>query len=340
MGLLSDLFSKISKKTEQSEYVQKTQETVVEVPKELTQEEKDDAFLWALCDLDQKKALEMLAAGANPNHERRDTGSAVLRLAYEFARPNDKFDAQVVFDAAIKAGLDLNKKDRDGLTAIARIAGDGLGFSAVEKIMELGHGRIDYNIPVEDGKTTGEYMESHLYRMRFGPNNWRAMEGLGDKKRDDAFFTEGLDEISSMVKTWKMLHAVKRGDQKEALKMIKEGANVNVDTTYTSNGTLVEQLAKAIENPKEGFDPKVVFDAAIEKGLDLNLPLYQGRTPITEMVQKGISYKGLTMFIEMAKDHIDMKTPDGQGKSVESCLKEKQQGFSLVMAKRYGSRKY
>ncbi|MBR5130198.1 MAG: hypothetical protein IKV03_03135 [Alphaproteobacteria bacterium] len=339
MGVWSNLFNKLTKTSEENVVQNTIQEPVVEVKKELTQEEKDNAFLWALCDLDQKKALEMLAAGANPNYERRDTGSAVSRFAYEFAHPNDKFDAQAVFKAAIKAGLDLNKKDRDGLTAIARIAGDGLGFAAVEKMMQLGHGRIDYDIPVQDCKTTGEYMESHLYRMRFGPNNWRAMEQLGDKKRDDAFFAEGLDEISSMVKSWKMLHAVMRGDQAGALKMLNEGANPNVFSIV--NGTLVEQLARTIESPKEGFDPKVVFDAAVDKGLDVNeFNGHKGYSSVISAIERGISERGLKGFLNMAGDKVDMNATDKDGKTLESYMKSRQAHFAATVAKRYGRKVY
>ena len=339
MGMLSILFDKMMKTPKKEVFEEDPKQPVVEIPKKLTQEEKDDAFLWALCDLDQKKALEMLASGANPNYERRDTGSAVLRLAYEFARPNDKFDAVAVFEAAMKAGLDLNKKDRDGLTAIARIAGDGLGFAAVEKMMQLGRGHIDYDIPVQDGKTTGEYMESHLYRMRFGPNNWRAMERFGDKKRDDAFFAEGLDEISSMVKSWKMLHAVIRGDQAEALKMLNEGANPNVFSVV--NGTLVEQLARAIEKPKEGFNPKVIFDAAVDKGLDVN-EFYgrKGFSAVISAIERGVSERGLKGFLDMAGDKVDMNATDKDGKTLDSYIKERQGNFAAIVAKRYSSKTY
>lgn len=337
MGIWSNLFGKISKTSEEKGEQNTVTAPVVEVPRELTQEEKDDAFIFALCDRDQKTALEMLAAGANPNYERRDTGSAVLRLAYELERPDEKFDSLAVFDAAMKAGLDLNKKDRDGLTAMARIAGDGLGFSVVEKMMQLGHGHIDYDIPVKDGKTTGEYMESHLYRMRFGPVDWREMERLGDKKRDDSVYAYNLDTISSTVKFWKMMHAVMRGDQEGALEMLNDGANPNGFSSV--NGTLIEQLGRAIENPKEGFDPKVIFEAAVDKGLDLN-EFYgrKGFSAVISAIDRGISERGLKGILDMAGDRVDMNATDKSGKTLGSYMQERQSNFVSAMAKRYGDK--
>lgn len=339
MSIWSNLFNKMVKTPEENVVQNTTQEPVVEAPKELTQEEKDYLFLNALCNLDQKTALEMLAIGADPNCERRNTGSAVSRFADALTNPNDKFDAQVVFEAAIQAGLDLNKKDSEGLTAMARVAGNGLGFAAVEKMMQLGHGHIDYDIPVQDGKTTGEYMESHLYRMRFGENNWLAMERLGDKKRNDDFFAVRLDEISSTVKSWKMLHAVIRGDQDEALKMLNEGANPNIFSVV--NGTMVEQLARAIENPKEGFDPKIVFDAAVDKGLDVN-EFYgrKGFSAVISAIERGVSERGLKGFLDMAGDKVDMNATDKTGKTLESYLQERKGNLMAAMSKRYGDKTY
>ena len=89
MGMLSILFDKMMKAPKKEVFEEDPKQPVVEIPKKLTQEEKDDAFLWALCELDQKKALEMLASGVNPNYEQTHMLNAILHYLYHVAHNLD-----------------------------------------------------------------------------------------------------------------------------------------------------------------------------------------------------------------------------------------------------------
>ena len=335
MGILSGLFSKIQKKeTTQPEPVI-VGEPIEQPLKELTQEEKNYRLLNAVINENQDEALKMLASGANPNFESRGNGTVILRLADSIAHPKEGFDPKVVFDAAIKAGLDLNKQNSEGLTPLMQIAHGGLGVKTVEQFMQWGHGRINHDLPLKEGYTAGEFVKDHLYRMVYGPTRWGYMKKLGANKRTDIDVAERLDAIDSMVKSWDMLHAVIRGDQAEALKMLNEGANPN----YVSpvNGTLIEQLAKTYDNQNNSIDQKAIFEAALDKELEVNLyDRFRGHTPMTALLEKGVSDKALNGILQLVGDHLDKSAMDQRGKTVESYLKDRQI-ISISLAKKHSS---
>ena len=282
----------------------------------------------------QEKALKMLAEGADPNYEDRGNGSVILRLAHSIMRPKEGFDTKKVFDAAIDAGLDLNKENKEGLTPLMQIAGDGLGHKTVEQVMQWGYGRIDENKVTQNGEVANEIVKSHLYRMQYGPNRWREMKKIEAGSVRDRDIAWEVNEIDNMVKSWKMIHAVMRGDQAETLKLLNEGANPNHISPV--NGTFVEQMAKAIDKPKNGFDVETVFDAAVQKGLDVNrYDRYSGHTPITAMISKGVSDIALNGILRMAGGAVDMASMDSKGKTVEQYLKERQESrMAYAMARK------
>ena len=322
MGIFSKFFKKQDQKKAMESEVQAT--PIVETPKPLTQDEKNYELLRAVIYENEEKALKMLSEGADPNYEDRGNGSVILRLSYSIFRPKEGFDTKKVFDAAMKAGLDLNKENKEGLTPLMQIAGDGLGHKIVEQIMQWGYGHIDENKVTKNGEVASEFVKSHLYRMKYGSSRWSAMKKIEAGRVRNKDIERELNEVDNMVKSWKMIHAVMRGDQEETLKLLNEGANPNCISPV--NGTFVEQLAGAIDNPKDGFDVNTVFDVAIQKGLDVNrYDGYSGHTPITAMISKGVSDMALNGILKMADKVIDMNAMDSKGKTVEQYLKERQE---------------
>ena len=335
MGILSNFFKKQEQKNTTAQEVQAA--PVIESPKPLTQDEKNHELLMAVIYEDQDKALKMLSEGADPNYEDRGNGSVILRLAYSIMRPKEGFDTKKVFDAAIDAGLDMNKENKEGLTPLMQIAGDGLGHKTVEQVMQWGYGRIDENKVTSKGEVASEFVKSHVYRMQYGPNRWRAMKKIEAGSVRDKDIAWEVNEVDSMVKSWKMIHAVMRGDQAGALKLLNDGANPN--HISPANGTFVEQMAKAIDNPKNGFDVETVFNAAVQKGLDINrYDRYSGHTPITAMISKGVSDIALNGILRMSNGAVDMESMDSKGKTVEQYLKERQEKqMAFFMAKKHSN---
>ena len=171
--------------------------------------------------------------------------------------------------------------------------------------------------------------------MKYGVSRWLEMKK--DQKRNikDSSIAWEVEDIEQTVKSWKMIHAVMRGDQEETLRLLNEGTDPN--RISPANGTLVEQLAKAIDNPKDGFDVKAVFDAAVQKGLDVNrYDRYSGHTPITAMISKGVSDIALNGILKMAGEAVDMNAMDSKGKTVDQYLKDRQEKqMAFFMAKKH-----